>query len=53
MIAQTVLPGMESVSSGMSAPPMVALFAVSEATTPSMMPVPNFSGCFDEFLATV
>jgi hypothetical protein len=35
--------------SGIRAPPIVALFAVSEATIPSMIPVPNLSGCFDFF----
>ena len=35
----------------MIAPQTVALFAVSDATIPSMIPVPNFSGCFDVFLA--
>lgn len=34
-------------SSSLLVPPIVALFAVSEATTPSIMPVPNFSGCLD------
>ena len=42
-------PGMPRASSGIMAPPMEALLEVSEATTPSMMPVPNFSGYFEAF----
>ncbi|SCI67656.1 Uncharacterised protein [uncultured Blautia sp.] len=44
---------MPKVSKGIMAPPMVALLADSEATTPSIMPVPNFSGVLDLFLITV
>ncbi len=36
---------------GISAPPTEPLLAVSEATMPSMTPVPNFSGYLDWFLA--
>ena len=43
-IAVTVSPGMPSTSRGIMAPPMEALLDASEATTPSMIPVPNFSG---------
>jgi hypothetical protein len=35
----------------MRAPPMLALLDVSDATTPSMIPVPNFSGVFEAFFA--
>ena len=49
----SVSPGMPSASRGIMAPPIVALLAVSEATTPSMMPVPYSSRCLDVFLETV
>ena len=52
-IAVTASPGMPSVSSGIMAPPMPALLAVSLATTPSMVPLPNLSGVFERFLATM
>ena len=39
--------GMISVSSGIMAPPVAALLADSGPATPSIMPVPNFSGCRD------
>ena len=42
---------MPSAISGMSPPPAVAELPDSEATTPSEMPVPNFSGVLDERLA--
>ena len=32
---------------------MTALLEVSEATTPSMIPVPYFSGCLEVFLAVI
>ena len=44
-------PGMPSAMSMMSAPPSVALFEDSGATMPSAMPVPNFSGVLEAFLA--
>ena len=53
MMAVTVSPGIPRVSSGISAPPMEALLDVSEATIPSMQPVPNFSGCLLCCLATL
>ena len=40
MTAATALPGIPRVSMGMSEPPMTALFALSEAATPSMHPLP-------------
>ena len=44
---------MPNVNRGINAPPTLALFAVSDATTPSMIPVPNFSGYFEVFLTVV
>jgi len=32
-------------------PPMLALLEASAAMMPSEMPVPNFSGCWENFLA--
>ena len=52
-IAVAGSPGIPSDKRGIIAPPIVPLFALSDATTPSIIPVPNFSGCFDEFFATV
>ena len=46
-MAVTALPGMPSVSAGISEPPVTALLAVSGAATPSCEPWPNSSGCFD------
>ena len=46
-MAVVPLPGMPNVSSGTMAPAVSALFAPSGAATPSMTPVPNFSGCLD------
>ena len=45
-------PGSPSVNSGTKAPPVDALLELSEAIRPSTIPVPNFSGCFERFLAT-
>ena len=45
--AITTLGAMPSVSSGIIAPPVAALLADSGPATPSIMPVPNFSGCRD------
>ena len=50
-IAVAMSPGMPRVSRGTIAPPTEALFAVSVATTPSMIPVPNFSGYLEWLLA--
>ena len=47
------LPGMPIASSGISAPPTVALFAASDATMPLGEPLPNSSGVRETFLATV
>ncbi len=46
-MAVVPLPGMPSVSSGTSAPPVSELFAPSGAATPSITPVPKPRGCFD------
>jgi hypothetical protein len=43
---------MPIVTSGTSAPPTLALFAVSEATIPYSEPLPTFSGCFETLRAT-
>ena len=53
MIASGGAPGMPSVTSGIIPPPTTALFAVSVATTPSTIPVPYFSGCFDVLRASL
>ena len=44
-------PGIPKANSGISEPPTMELFAHSDAITPSGMPVPNFSGCLEAFLA--
>ena len=44
------LPGIDSVSSGTSDGPTIALLADSAAITPSGWPVPNFSGVRENFL---
>ena len=44
-------PGMPSVSAMISAPPIVALFAVSAAMTPSTTPDPKRSGVFEALRA--
>ena len=51
MTAAALPPGMPSESRGTMEPPVAALFAVSEAAMPSMMPVPNFSGYFESFVS--
>ena len=45
--AITTLGGMPSVSSGMKPPPAAALLAASGPATPSIAPLPNFSGVFE------
>jgi hypothetical protein len=45
------LPGMPSVTMGMSAPPMQALLAVSAEIRPAGSPLPKRSGCFEPPLA--
>jgi len=47
------LPGIPIASSGINAPPTVALLAASEATMPLADPLPNSSGVRETFLATV
>ena len=53
IIEVALSPGIPRVKSIINAPPIVALFAVSEAISPSINPVPNFSGVFDLFLQYV
>ena len=48
-MAMTALAGIPRVRRGMKAPPVAALLAVSGPATPSIIPVPNFSGS-GEFL---
>ena len=43
---------MPSVSSGIIAPPVDALFAASGEATPSIAPVPNLSGVFEMRFST-
>ena len=50
--AVTALDGMPSDSMGIIAPATAALFAASGPATPSITPVPNFSGCRDSFRST-
>ncbi len=45
-------PGMPNTSAGIQAPPSAALLAEVESTMPSMWPVPNFSGSFENFFDT-
>lgn len=47
--AVTVSPGIPRVRRGTKVPPIQALFDDSEATRPSIIPVPNFSGCLELF----
>ena len=47
MTAAVPEPGTPRTSSGIMAPPVAALLALSGAATPSMIPVPNFSGCLE------
>lgn len=47
------LGGIPNASIGTNAPPAAALFAVSGPATPSIMPVPNFSGCLLSFFSIV
>lgn len=49
--AVTELKGRPNVSKGMKAPAVPELFAVSGPATPSIAPVPNFSGCLDIFFS--
>ena len=51
-MAITTFDGMPRVKRGMKAPWAAALFADSGAATPSMTPVPNFSGSFETFFST-
>ena len=45
--------GMPRVKSGISAPLAWALLAVSGPATPSIIPVPNRSGCLDTFFSAM
>lgn len=53
MTAAVPDPGMPSVRVGIIAPIEQALFADSGAATPSMAPLPNFSGFFESFFSTL
>ena len=44
-------PGMPNTSAGIHAPDSAALLAALASTTPSMCPVPNFSGVLEKRLA--
>ena len=46
-MAAITLPGMPSANSGTKLAGTTALSALSAAATPSIMPVPNFSGVFE------
>ena len=46
--AAVALPGMPSESSGTSAPPTLALLALSGTMTPSGVPAPKRSGCLSQ-----
>ena len=52
MMAVEASPGIPSVNIGTIVPPVVPLFAVSGATTPSGSPLPKFSGFFELFFTT-
>ena len=47
-----MLAGIPRVKRGMKAPWLAELLADSGLATPSMAPVPNFSGCLDTFFST-
>ena len=49
MMAVDPEPGIPRAIMGIRAPPVTALFAVSDAKTPSMEPFPNSSGRFERF----
>ena len=49
--AVTASPGMPKAMIVTSDPATLALLAASEAMIPSGIPVPNFSGCRENFLA--
>ena len=53
IMAITALEGMPSVSIGMNEVCAAALLALSGAATPSIMPVPNFSGVREIFFSSV
>ena len=50
--AMTALEGIPKVRRGTKAPVAPALLAASGPATPSMTPVPNFSGCLEDFFST-
>ena len=52
IIAITALDGMPSVSIGMNEVCAAALLALSGPATPSIMPLPNFSGVFESFFSS-
>ena len=45
--AMTTLGGIPKVNRGIMDPPVAELLADSGPATPSIAPLPNFSGCFD------
>ena len=49
-IAVAGSPGMPRESKGISVPPVTALFAVSGAITPSMLPLPKLLGVFENIM---
>jgi hypothetical protein len=51
--AALLVPGIPKLRVGMSAVSATTLFAVSGAMTPSSDPLPNFSGFFDQRLASL
>ncbi len=51
-MAMTTFAGIPRVKRGMKAPWLAELLADSGPATPSMAPVPNFSGCLETFFST-
>ena len=51
-IAVAGIEGMPSASSGIIAVPVTALLAVSGPATPAIAPLPNSSGCLENFFST-
>ena len=51
--AAALPPGIPRDSSGTIAPPAAALLEAAEAAIPSIMPVPNFSGCLESLVSIV
>jgi len=51
--AVTALPGIPKVKSGIKLPPVAALFALSEETTPARLPLPNSSRFLEDLFASL